>query len=314
MGAHELGPRRQPRPGALGSPADRAPRGRGRHDLFRQRCLRRARYLAPGTTGRAPLVAIYTGHGHDRQTQNLAASLDRGRTWTKFAGNPVLDIGSKEFRDPKVFWHRPTGRWIMATVLADKRQVRFWGSADLTAWEQLSDFGPAGATKGVWECPELFEAPVDGDAAGATRWVLKVDVNDGAPFGGSGGQYFVGHFDGKQFLPEAAKPSARGVWIDFGKDFYAAQAWNDAPGDGRPVWIAWMNNWQYANEIPTAPWRGAMTIPRTVSLHNRPRDCGWLRHRSPGSKASAVAAARSPGERSRRARPGSRTTASRDSR
>ncbi len=194
---------------ALAASADRAPRGQGRHDLFRQRRLRRAQHLAPGTTGCAPLVAIYTGHGHDRQTQNLAASLDRGRTWTKFAGNPVLDIGSKEFRDPKVFWHRPTGRWIMATVLADKRQVRFWGSADLTAWEQLSDFGPAGATKGVWECPELFEAPVDGDAAGATRWVLKVDVNDGAPFGGSGGQYFVGHFDGKQFLPEAAKPVRR---------------------------------------------------------------------------------------------------------
>jgi fructan beta-fructosidase len=99
---------------------------------------------------------------------------------------------------------------------------------------------------------------------------LKVDVNDGAPFGGSGGQYFVGGFDGKEFRPEEPKPGAPPLWIDSGKDFYAAQAWNDAPGDGRPTWIAWMNNWQYANDIPTSPWRGAMTIPRMVSLRHTP--------------------------------------------
>ena len=211
-----------------------------------------------------PMVAVYTGDGHGKQTQNIAASLDRGRTWTKFAGNPVLDIGSNSFRDPKVFMHKPTGRWVMATVLADERKVRLWGSADLKRWQKLSDFGPAGATKGVWECPELFEAPLEG--SGETRWVLKVDVNDGAPFGGSGGQYFVGQFDGTTFRAEPRSPCAPPLWLDYGKDFYAAQMWNDAPGDGRPVWIAWMNNWQYANEIPTSPWRGAMTVPRTLSL------------------------------------------------
>ena len=216
-----------------------------------------------------PLIAIYTGDGHKKQTQNLASSLDRGRTWTKYARNPVLDLNSNSFRDPKVFWHKPSNRWIMATVLADERKVRLWGSKDLKIWEKLSDFGPAGSTKGVWECPELFQAPVEGESNDESPWVLKVDVNDGAPFGGSGGQYFVGRFDGKEFRLEATRGDAP-LWIDFGKDFYASQTWNDASEDGRPIWIAWMNNWQYANEIPTSPWRGAMTIPRSVSLRKTP--------------------------------------------
>jgi fructan beta-fructosidase len=222
-----------------------------------------------GRLDAAPMVAIYTGDGHKKQTQNLASSLDRGRSWTKFAGNPVLDLNSNSFRDPKVFRHEPTSSWIMATVLADERKVRLWRSKDLKAWEKLSDFGPAGSVKGVWECPELFAAPVEGNS-GETRWVLKVDVNDGAPFGGSGGQYFVGHFDGREFRAEGLKPDSPPLWIDYGKDFYASQTWNDAPGDRRPVWIAWMNNWQYANVIPTSPWRGAMTVPRVVTLRKTP--------------------------------------------
>jgi fructan beta-fructosidase len=216
-----------------------------------------------GKPGAAPLIAIYTGDGHKKQTQNIASSVDRGRTWTKFSGNPVVDLNSNSFRDPKVFWHEPSQRWIMATVLADLRKVRLWGSKDLKSWEKHSDFGPAGSTKGVWECPELFQAPVENGQSGETRWILKVDVNDGAPFGGSGGQYFVGHFDGKEFRAPGATSDP--LWIDYGKDFYASQSWNDAPG-GRPVWLAWMNNWQYANDIPTSPWRGAMTIPRSVAL------------------------------------------------
>jgi fructan beta-fructosidase len=178
-------------------------------------------------------------------------------------------LHSNSFRDPKVFWYKPAGRWIMATVLADDRKLRLWGSGDLKTWEKLSDFGPAGSVQGVWECPELFEAPVEDGAQGESRWVLKVDVNSGAPFGGSGGQYFVGRFDGKEFRPEAETKNTP-LWIDFGKDFYASQSWNDAPTDGRPVWIAWMNNWQYANDIPTSPWRGAMTVPRYVALHKTP--------------------------------------------
>ena len=216
-----------------------------------------------GRADAPPMVAVYTGEGHKKQTQNIASSLDRGRTWKKYASNPVLDLNSTSFRDPKVFWHKPSSRWIMATVMADERKVRLWSSKDLKTWEKRSDFGPTGSTKGAWECPELFEAPVEGGTSLESRWVLKVDVNEGAPSGGSGGQYFVGQFDGDEFRPEgnASEP----LWVDYGKDFYASQTWNDAP-EGRPVWIAWMNNWQYANEIPTSPWRGAMTIARTVSL------------------------------------------------
>ena len=232
-----------------------------------------------GRPGSPAMVAIYTGDGHGRQTQNLASSVDAGRTWAKFAGNPVVDIGSNSFRDPKVFWHATTGRWIMATVLADDRKVRFWGSADLKRWENLSDFGPAGSTEGVWECPELFEAPVEGGGLEESRWVLKVDVGGGAPNGGSGGQYFVGQFDGSKFRPENPESNSPPLWIDGGKDFYASQAWNGATEGRRPIWIGWMNNWQYANEIPTSPWRGAMTIPRSVAL--RKADGGFRLIQSP---------------------------------
>ena len=110
-------------------------------------------------------------------------------------GNPVVDFGLKDFRDPKVFWHAPTRRWVMVSVLPDVHKVRFLGSSDLKRWEILSDFGPAGATGGVWECPDLFPLSVDGSAAD-TRWVLDVDLNPGGQAGGSGGQYFVGTFDG----------------------------------------------------------------------------------------------------------------------
>ena len=152
-----------------------------------------------GRPGAACLVAIYAGHGQGKQTQNLAWSRDRGRTWTRYAKNPVLDIGSKDFRDPKVFWHEPTGRWIMVVALSEERKIRFYGSADLKSWSPLSDFGPAGHTKGQWECPDLFELPVEGDPA-RRRWVLDVDVNPGAPQGGSADQYFVGSFDGTTCL------------------------------------------------------------------------------------------------------------------
>ena len=165
-----------------------------------------------------------------------------------------------------MFWHKPTGRWIMATVLADERKVRLWGSTDLKTWEKLSDFGPAGSVKGVWECPELFEVPVEGGGAG------RVAMGPQGRRQRRGTRRRIGRAvlrrddsTAKSSAPKGSTADGRS-WIDFGKDFYASQTWNDAPGDGRPVWIAWMNNWQYANDIPTSPWRGAMTIPRTVAL------------------------------------------------
>jgi sucrose-6-phosphate hydrolase SacC (GH32 family) len=225
-------------------------------------------FCTPRGGDRSCLVAIYTGHTETRQHQNLAYSNDRGRTWTKYARNPVLDIGLKDFRDPKVFWHEPTRRWVMVVVLPDRHVVRFFGSRDLKAWEALSDFGPAGATGGVWECPDLFPLPVDGNAADI-RWVLDVDLNPGGLHGGSGGQYFVGRFDGTRFVND--NPPGLTLWADHGKDFYATTSYDGIPAaDGRRVWIGWMSNWLYANDEPTSPWRGVLSVPRTLALARLP--------------------------------------------
>ncbi len=400
-----------------------------------------------GRPGRPPLVAIYTGHHTDkpRQNQHIAWSLDRGRTWTKYAGNPVLDIGEADFRDPKVFWHAPTRRWVMVVAWPVQRKVRFYASPNLKEWTHLSDFGPAGSTAGIWECPDLFPLPVQRDRPGdpressraerpasrTSRWVLIVNVGSGAPAGGSGCQYFVGDFDGTRFRLDPSYPSpqpefvptgsvladfegedyagweicgeafgdapargtlpnqqpvtgfrgrglvnsyrggdaARGaltspefiidrdflsfligggrhpgqtclnllqegevvrtatgenderlhwkswdvrelrgrrvrlqivdqhsggwghinvdhilladeparpattpaLWAEWGPDFYAAVSWNDAPQrDGRRLWIGWMSNWQYAQDVPTAPWRSAMSVPRELGLRETP--------------------------------------------
>jgi fructan beta-fructosidase len=218
-----------------------------------------------GQAGSIPLVAVYTGHHAESgiQDQNLAYSLDRGRTWRKYAGNPVLDDGSRDFRDPKVFWHEPDACWIMAVALAAERKIRFYRSPDLIRWERTGEFGPAGPAAGAWECPDLFELPVEG-GSGAARWVLHVNVNAGAPAGGSGGLYFTGDFDGAAFT---AGDSGRAEWTDYGPDFYAAVSWEGVPGaDGRRIWIGWMSNWAYAGDVPTSPWRGGMTLPRSLAL------------------------------------------------
>ena len=218
---------------------------------------------------RSCLVAVYTGHGHGKQTQNLAYSNDRGRTWMKYAKNPVLDPGLKDFRDPKAFWHEPTRRWIMVTVLPDQHKVRLFASADLKAWTPLSDFGPAGATGGVWECPDLFQLPIEGEP-GRTRWVLDVDINPGGIAGGSAGQYFIGTFDGTRFV--ADEPAERTRWADYGADFYASLSFSDIPAtDGRRIWMGWTSNWLYTNDEPSVTWRGAQSIPRTLTLR-RGRD------------------------------------------
>jgi fructan beta-fructosidase len=219
--------------------------------------------------GRPALVALYTGH-HEKtlhQTQHLAFSTDKGRTWTTYAKNPILDINSiNGFRDPKVLWHKPTSRWVMAITLSNDRKIAFYTSQDLKAWKLASTFGPAGSTTGVWECPNLFELAVVGHP-GETRWVLAVSVDNGSVAGGSGTQYFVGEFDGERFAPTDDTRFGKVHWVDYGKDFYAAQSWADLPDtDGRTIWIAWFSNIGYSENVPTRPWRGAMTIPRSLSL------------------------------------------------
>jgi fructan beta-fructosidase len=212
---------------------------------------------------RSCLMAIYTGHTPQRQTQNIAYSNDRGRTWTKYKNNPVLDLHLKDFRDPKVLWYQPDRKWVMVVALPDQHKVRFFESADLIGWRALSDFGPAGATGGVWECPDLFELPVGGGSA--RRWVLVVNINPGGVAGGSGTQYFTGRFDGTKFTND--NPRSRQMWMDYGKDYYAAVSFfGHKPGDERQVMIGWFSNWQYANDTPETDWRGAMALPREIYL------------------------------------------------
>ena len=219
-----------------------------------------------GKDGEPPLVAIYTGHREGRQDQRIAFSNDRGRTWTKVPGAPVLDLGMADFRDPKVFWHAASSRWVMTVALPTEKLVRFYTSPDLTRWTYAGAFGPAGATTGLWECPDLFPVTVEG---GGTKWVLIVNVNPGGPAGGSGSQYFVGEFDGTRFIADADSRDVR--WADYGADFYAGVSWSDVPdSDGRRVWLGWMSNWLYAQDVPTSPWRSAMTVPRELSLRRTP--------------------------------------------
>ena len=225
------------------------------------------------TEGKACLVAVYTGHtpksgaSPTLQTQNLAWSNDRGRTWTKFAANPVLDLKMSDFRDPHVFWHAGSRRWIMAVALPDEHKVLFYGAPDLKHWSKLSEFGPAGATSGQWECPTLVEVPVDGSST-RTRFVLKIGLNPGALQGGSGEQYFVGAFDGTKFTSD--NPPATTLWTDYGKDCYCALVFNGAPRTQTPVMLGWLSNWQYAAKVPTSPWRGQMTAPRQLGLKTTP--------------------------------------------
>ncbi|MCM3652893.1 glycoside hydrolase family 32 protein [Metabacillus litoralis] len=210
----------------------------------------------------AVMVAIFTHHGEDNEKQSIAYSNDRGRTWVKYEGNPVLlNPDLKDFRDPKVFWHEETSKWIMSLACGD--HIRFYASPNLKDWEYLSSFGETfGNHGGVWECPDLIHLKVEGEQA--KKWVLIVSVNPGGPNGGSAIQYFTGDFDGTTFVTDQCESEEK--WADWGRDFYAAVTWS---GTEQPIWIGWMNNWQYANQTPTAEFRGSMSIPRSLSLENK---------------------------------------------
>jgi fructan beta-fructosidase len=216
--------------------------------------------------GAGAMIAIYTGAemgDQPQQVQCLASSIDHGRTWAKYPGNPVLDRSMADFRDPNVFWHAPTGRWIMVVVLSNEHRALIYASHDLKHWTEMSVIHAAGAPGEIWECPLLIELPVEGSAE--TRWLFKVDVLRGAP--GSGALYQTGSFDGIRFSPDG--PPLEPVWqvADMGQDFYAAIAWHE-PRDaaGRPVWIGWLGNHAYQGRLPKQGWRGAMSLPRRLSL------------------------------------------------
>ncbi|MGL3822270.1 glycoside hydrolase family 32 protein [Sphingopyxis sp. R3-92] len=215
-----------------------------------------------------PLLAFYTAFDEARlnQSQHLAYSHDRGRSWTHYDGNPLIDLGIEHFRDPNVFYHSASEAWIMVVALAQRHRLQFYRSANLLEWELASEFGPAGSTAGQWECPDLIPVPVE-ESAGDTRWVLKVDVDKDFVAGGSGAQYFVGDFDGFHFRIDKEKASPTGELADFGPDFYAAISWSDLPSDQQlPIWIGWMSNHQCGRHYPTHPWLGSQSLPRQLFL------------------------------------------------
>ena len=220
-----------------------------------------------GTKENPPLVAIYTYHlmegeqagRNDFQTQGIAYSLDNGDTWAKYDKNPVIgNAGIKDFRDPKVFWHEESKKWVMVLVAGD--HAKFYSSDNLKNWQFLSDFGEdKGAHGGVWECPDLFKLKVEG--IDEEKWVLLISINPGAPNGGSGTQYFVGDFDGKSFTTQHKDEK----WLDYGADNYAGVTYNNTLNNER-IFIGWMSNWNYAAKTPTEKWRSAMTLPREITL------------------------------------------------
>lgn len=204
-----------------------------------------------GEAGRPPLLLFYTAFNLPR-TQCLAYSLD-GRTFTKFANNPVLKSISPENRDPKVFWHEPTRRWVMALYVEHPelekkgRQrgdetVEFLSSPDLKEWTVMS------YVPGFHECPDFFELPVDGDPK-HKKWLLT----------GGDSDYMIGTFDGTTFTPET--PRIRG---NFGSCLYATQTFNDMP-DGRRVRMSWLRA-----ASPGMPFNQAMSLPTEIRLVSTP--------------------------------------------
>jgi sucrose-6-phosphate hydrolase SacC (GH32 family) len=381
-----------------------------------------------GTKENPPMVAIYSSAALPgfAQSQALAYSVDRGRTWTKYSANPVLRNPDPDFRDPKVFWYAPTRRWIMPVALSLQRKIQFYSSPNLKDWTLEGEFGPEGAVAGVYEVPNLIPLAIERRDSTETKWLLIVNINPGARGGGSAAQFFIGDFDGRRFTADDAQPytppsgdvladferpdygawsvtgtafgtgpaqggsagqrsiagfegdgfvnsrqpdeaaqgtltspafrlerdfinfliagsdlpklavreeatinllvdgnvvrstsgfgdewldwkswDVRGLrgrsaqiqivdraatghilldqitladeaatsggdrarWVDWGHDFYASITFENVPND-RQLLVGWMNNWQYGDKIPTAPWRSTQSEPRELSLRN----------------------------------------------
>ena len=213
--------------------------------------------------GAGAMIAMYTSAGQN-QSQSIAYSTDGGKTFSTYEGNPVITQDAPDFRDPKVFWFEQTKRWIV--VLAVGQEVQFYSSPNLKDWTYESSFGREyGNHDGVWECPDLLPLTLNAKLSNSTskKWVLLLNINPGGPFGGSATQYFVGQFDGHKFTCEDAPSETK--WMDYGKDHYATVTFSNAP-DNRTVAIAWMSNWQYANQVPTQQFRSANSIPRDLHL------------------------------------------------
>lgn len=203
------------------------------------------------------VVAFYTSAGQN-QVQSMAVSKDNGVTFQKNPTNPILTSNDPDFRDPKAFWNPEIQKWNL--ILAVGQEMRIYSSSNLKDWTYESSFGKGyGNHDGVWECPDLMKLQVRG--TDKQKWMLICNINPGGPFGGSATQYFVGEFDGKKFTCEHKDTR----WMDYGKDHYATVTFDNAP-DGRRIALAWMSNWQYANQVPTQQFRSANSVPRDLNL------------------------------------------------
>lgn len=217
-----------------------------------------------GVNGKIPMIAIFTQHDpagekagtNNFQNQSIAYSLDSGKSWTKYSGNPVLKTpGLKDFRDPKVSWYPDQNKWIMCLAAGDR--IMFYSSNDLKSWKKESEFGQGiGAHGGVWECPDLVPFVIQGKKV----WLLIVNINPGGVQGGSGTQYFTGDFDGHLFT--CVDTTTR--WIDYGSDDYAGVTFSNTGNE--KIFLGWMSNWLYGTTVPTSKWRSAMTVPRVLGL------------------------------------------------
>lgn len=207
------------------------------------------------------VVAIYTLHTSEKQTQDIAYSLDGGYTFTKYEQNPVLDVNSTQFRDPKVFWHESTKQWIMVLAKSQEFKIQIYGSPNLKLWTLHSNFS-SGLYGFQYECPGLIQVPIGNSTE--LKWVMFLAINPGMPLGGSANQYFVGDFDGYTFTPDDTQTRLQ----DYGKDFYAFQTFSDVPEEMGVLGIAWASNWQYANKVPTKSWRSSMSLVRQLTLTN----------------------------------------------
>ena len=209
--------------------------------------------------GKGAVIALYTSAG-ESQTQSMVYSTDNGKTFTKYEGNPVITSNVPDFRDPHMFWNEDIKKWNM--ILAAGQHMEIYTSDNLKDWKLESSFGEKyGNHGGVWECPDLMKMKVRG--TDKEKWMLICNINPGGPFGGSATQYFIGDFDGHKFTCES-KPEVT-KWMDYGKDHYATVTFDNAPA-GRRVAIAWMSNWQYANQVPTLQYRSGNSIPRDLGL------------------------------------------------
>ena len=215
--------------------------------------------------GADTMISLFTAARLDAslQSQHLAVSHDDGRSFVAYDGNPVLDLGIADFRDPNIFWHESTRQWIMVVARSADHLSSLYGSVDLKAWQHLSDIGPWDAPGQVWECPMLIELPVEGSAQ--RRWLFKVDALHGGP--GSGALALSGSFDGTRFTPDTRDGQVDWQSVDAGSDFYAAVPWHE-PRDaqGRPAWVGWTGNHAYQGSLPRQGWRGAMSMPRRLSF------------------------------------------------